>query len=170
MGIWKTFHLLHAIHQIHFSWLRKTTTWQLQKPGITTLITGFLGFFFTQFDQQKSRYRYIVWWGIFKILYTPFFVSLLLILGYKTFVLLLKNIAKRIDITHIYMCSNFKTIHDVLWYIYTLLSDCLKKNRVSMKKTKIYRVISTYRISNRGSWLVESRTALKFEFVSPFLL
>lgn len=67
------------------------------------------------------------------------------------------------------MCSNFKTIHDVLWYIYTLLSDCLKKNRVSMKKTKIYRVISTYRISNRGSWLVESRTALKFEFVSPFL-
>lgn len=69
------------------------------------------------------------------------------------------------------MCSNFKTIHDVLWYIYTLLSNCLKKkHRVYMKKTKIYSVISTYRISNRGSWLVESRTALKFEFVSPFLL
>lgn len=65
----------------------------------------------------------------FNTLY-PLFVSLLLILGYKTFVLLLKNIAKRIDITHIYMCSNFKTIHDVLWYIYTLLSNCLKKNIV----------------------------------------
>lgn len=69
------------------------------------------------------------------------------------------------------MCSNFKTIHDVLWYIYTLLSNCLKKKTSCIyEKAKIYRVISTYRISNRGSWLVESQTALKFEFVSPFLL
>lgn len=37
-------------------------------------------------------------------------------------------------------------------------------------QSKTFNVIATYRISNRGSWLVESRTALKFEFVSPFLM
>lgn len=35
---------------------------------------------------------------------------------------------------HIYMCSNFKTIHDVLWYIYTLLSNCLKKTSCIYEK------------------------------------
>lgn len=62
----------------------------------------------------------------FNILYF-FFVSLLFILGYKIFVLLLKNIVKCIDIMYIYMCLNFKIIYDVLWYIYIFLLNCLKK-------------------------------------------
>lgn len=53
----------------------------------------------------------------FNTLY-PLFVSLLL--GYKTFVLLLKNIAKRIDITHIYICVQILKQFMMCYGIYIL--------------------------------------------------